>query len=304
MYKYLVYFRLRRGGTGIPFALAFSEFERVFEPFKLHVTREMATKRRIWVDLNLPPDDIAQHANHLAYTEAILSQDIEPYRGETLTPVPRGRWFTGWMRRGEHAVYQREIFVQNLAKRRHESPDILSFPIKKKGQLIDARGYHTRRALSAMDARYLFNIAKPDQNTTILDPFAGFGGIVREAHRRKLSIFAFDNDRSLAPGLTQLVQNHCTIADAQSLPLASHTIDTIITEPPFHPRYQQAVANALPELQRILTPKGKLILLIAQNMLKNIQTFFEKTNWQCEQVSTVPRDHGLKCPTLIIQRSH
>ena len=300
MFNYRIYFRLRRGGTGIPFALAQSEFVTVFKPFGLTIKREHASKRRLWIQLNLPPKCIKQYAENLAYTEAIISQKIEPYDNEPLKQVERRRWYTGWIRQGDQKIYQQEIYVQNIQQRRREAPDRQPFEIYKNDQIISAVGYHTRRALSALDARYLFNMAQPDANAILLDPFAGFGGLVREAHRRNLTMNAFDNDPSLAPGLCALSPKHYAIANAQALPITPQSIDAIITEPPFHPRYQQAVSNALPELLRVLKPSGKLVMLIAQDMLKNIQTFFNQTEWTTTHISTIPRDHGLQCPVLIM----
>jgi len=303
MFNYRIYFRLRRGGTGIPFALARSEFVTVFKPFGLTIKREHGPKRRLWIQLDLPPKCIKQHARNLAYTEAIISQQIEPYGNEPLKQAERKRWYTGWIRHGDQKIYQQEVYVQNIPKRRREAPDLQPFEIYKNEQIISAKGYHTRRALSALDARYLFNIAHLNSNAILLDPFAGFGGIIREAHRRNIAITALDNDPTLAPGLRTLTKKHYAIADAQTLPITSNSIDTIITEPPFHPKYQQAVTNALPELLRVLKPDGKLIILIAQNMLKNIQTFFTQTDWTVTHISTIPRDHGLQCPVLKIRHS-
>ena len=300
-HHYLIYFRRRRGGIGIPYDLARTEFTTLFAAYDLQITHEHIPKHRMWITLNLAPKDIPQQAQNLAYTEAILSQKIEPYRGQTITPIEQGRWYTGWVRQGKTQIYQEEVFVQNIANRRKESPDQHPFSILKNGQQIIAKGYHTRRALSAMDARFLFNIANLPQNAHLLDPFAGFGGIIREAHRRNITCFASDLDPTLSPGLSNLAPHKYTLADAQSLPHPSHTFDAIITEPPFHPKYQHAIYNALPELIRVIKPNGKLILLIAQNMHPNIQTLCHQHHLNHTHIATIPRDHGLRCPVLIIQ---
>jgi len=300
-HHYHIYFRRRRGGIGIPYDLAKSELIAVFKSHTLKITHEHIPKHQIWITLNLAPKDILSHAQNLAYTEAILSQLIEPYHGQEIAPIERGRWYTGWIRQGPNRIYQEEVFVQDIKNRRQESPDQHTFPIYKNGQLIIAKGHHTRRALSAMDARYLFNIAQLPPQANILDPFAGFGSIVREAHRRKHTIFASDNDPTLSMGLHQLTPNAYTLADARHLPFTSQSFDAIITEPPFHPKYQNAVYDALPNLIRVIKPNGQLILLIAQNMQSKIETYCQENNLSYKHIGTIPRDHGLHCPTLLIQ---
>jgi len=301
LYHYLIYFRRRRGGMGIPYDLAHTEFTTVFANHNLVIKHEHIPKHRMWVTLDLSPKEIQHHTENLAYTEAILSQHIEPYSGQTITPIERGRWHIGWVRQGNNQIHQEEVFVQNISQRRQESPDQQTFPIFKNGQLITAKGYHTRRALSAMDARFLFNIAQQQPNARILDPFAGFGGIIREAHRRNITIIASDIDPTLSMGLHNLAPQTYTLADARSLPHPSHTFDAIITEPPFHPKYQHAAYDALPELIRVLKPNGKLILLIAQNMCATIQSQCDQLRLNLTQIATIPRDHGLRCPVLVIQ---
>lgn len=300
-YHYQICFRRRRGATGIPYQLAQTELKAIFSQYDLHIKHEHIPKHRLWVTLNLPPQEISQHAQNLAYTEAILSQKIQPYAGKKITPIERGRWYTGWIRQGDKQIYQEEAFVQNILSRRSESPDQHTFPIYQNGQLIPISGHNVRRALSAMDARFLFNIAKLPPNPCVLDPFAGFGGIIREGYRRNIPILASDINPILSFGLQSLTPHKYTLADARNLPFKSQTFDSIITEPPFNPKDQQAICEALPGLMRILKPNGKLILIIAQNMLTSVQAQCARHQLMLNQISTIPRDHGLRCPVLVIQ---
>ncbi|MBT3603309.1 MAG: hypothetical protein HOE48_18190 [Candidatus Latescibacteria bacterium] len=300
-YHYQIYFRRRRGATGIPFELAQTEFKAIFSPFGLHIKHGHIPKHRIWVTLKLSPKEIPQHAQNLAYTEAILSQRIEPYSGKEINPIGRGGWYTGWIRQDDKQIYQEEVFVQDIQNRRSESPDQHAFPVYINNQLIHIQGHHVGRALSAMDTRYLFNIADLPPNARILDPFAGFGSIIREGHRRNITIFASDIDPILSLGLQGLAPQSYALADARSLPYKSQTFDAIITEPPFDAKRQQAIVEALPNLMCILKPKGKLVLLIAQNMLAPIQSQCTLHHLMLTQISIIPRDHGLRCPVLVIQ---
>jgi 16S rRNA G966 N2-methylase RsmD len=300
-YHYQIFFRRRRGGMGIPYDLARTELTTLFAPYDLQIDHEHVPKHRMRITLDISPKETAKHAKNLAYTEAILSQHIEPYRGLEITPIERGHWYTGWIRQGDNQIYQEEVFVQDIKTRRQESPHHQTFQTYKDGQPITTKGHHTHRALSAIDARFLFNIAQLQPNARVLDPFAGFGGIIREGQRRTLTVFASDIDPTLSVGLQSLTPQTYTLADARTIPIHAHTFDAIITEPPFHSKHQQAVFDALPELMRVLKPNGKLILLIAQDMLSTIQSQCHQHKLDLTHISTIPRDHGLRCPVLIIQ---
>jgi hypothetical protein len=301
--KYQTYFRIRRGGIGIPYELAKTEFTAVFEPFGLKIDRDYPERRRMWVDLDLLPDRVAVLASNLGYTEAIMHQKIEPYRGETLAPIERGRWYIGWIRQWEWKVYQTEVYVQDAKSLLNEAPDQRGFQIERDGEKqFVTGGHHVQRAVSALDARFLFNIAKLTPEMRILDPFAGCGGIVSEAKRRGLPIFAADIDASLSPGLAALAPKRYFIGDARTLPFSTACFDAIITEPPFRTQYRQAVMDALPELHRVLKPTGKIILLIAMDMLEDVQCFFEGVGKRVECVGVIPRGGGLKCPVLDAQK--
>lgn len=49
-------------------------------------------------------------------------------------------------------------------------------------------------------------------------------------------------------------------ADARQLPFRSRTFDTVFCSPPWD--NQQVLIDARPELERVLTPKGRMILLL------------------------------------------
>ena len=102
--------------------------------------------------------------------------------------------------------------------------------------------------MSALDARFLFNIADPKPTDVILDPFAGFGGLALEGRRRELTVFVSDIDDSLSPSLSANFRNLYVVADARHLPIRTDHFDLIITEPPFRSSCRQAVMDSLPEL--------------------------------------------------------
>ena len=299
---YQVYFRTSRGGTGIPFELAKTEFFSVFGKHDSKATREWWAKHRMWVELNLTPDQIAVKAADLGYTEAILEIRYEPYRGEELSRIDRGRWFIGDGREQDTKVHQSEVYVQDAASLVADAPSNRTFEIREAGQNRLAVGHRSHRALSTLDARCLLNVAAVDPTETILDPFAGYGGIVREAKRRDLRISASDIDRLVSPGLLAQNPEIYSVADARHLPYPTGHFDLIVTEPPFRTAYRQAVNDSLPELHRVIKPDGRMILLIEKDMLDQIQDALCKIGYRVENLGIIPRGGGMRCPLLLVSR--
>ena len=298
--RYQVYFRTSRGGMGIPYELAKTEFLAVFNRFGLEVKKELRARHRMCIKLPLVSDEVAALANDLGYTEAILHQHHEPYQGEVICPVRKGRWLVGWVRMGEWKVYQTEVYVQNKESLLMEAPNRRMFEIRQDRERRFVSGHHAHRGVSTLDARFLYNIANPQATDAILDPFAGNGGLVMEAKRRGLRISISDIDESLSPGLSTLEPKTYFVSDARYLPLQTDSFDLIVTEPPFHNSYRQTVMDSLMELHRVLKPKGRLILLIAMDMCHGIQTSFEKMGAKVELIGVIPRGGGRKCPVLEI----
>ena len=302
--QYHIYFRISRGGIGIPFELAKAEFQAVFENFGLKIRRESWARRHMQVDLELVPDDVKSYAAHLGYTEAILHLRSEPYRGEVLSPIERGRWHVGWVRRRGQKVYQTEAYVQDAESLLAYAPDRREFEIVQAGEKRKAFGHHAHRAMSVLDVRFLYNLAKASRADLLLDPFAGYGGIVSEGKRRGLSIIASDIDQSLSPGLSALAPGAYFVSDVRSLPLMPNSIDLIIPEPPFRTAHRRAVWDSIPELYRALKPGGRMILLISSDMREEICTSFEKLGEKINIIGAIPRGGGLKCPVLEIGPIH
>ena len=108
----------------------------------------------------------------------------------------------------------------------------------------------------------------------LLDPFAGFGGIVLEGRRRGFSIVASDIDPILRPGLAQVSDKKCVICDANYLPFPSATFDAIVTEPSFQRRHRQATLSALYKLRQVLKPYSRMVLLISEDMFPSVSGYF------------------------------
>ncbi|MDE0299276.1 MAG: methyltransferase domain-containing protein [Candidatus Poribacteria bacterium] len=298
---YHIYFRISRGGIGIPYELAKTEFQAVFNDFGMVITSESWARRHMHVDLDLEPVDVKTRAADLGYTEAILHLHSEPYRDEALSPIERGRWHVGWVRRRERKVYQTEVYVQDSGALLKYAPDKRGFQIEQGGEKRLAFGHHAHRAMSVLDVRFLFNIVMPSPVDVVLDPFAGYGGIVFEGRRRGLSVMASDIDHTLTPGLSALTPGSCYVADARLLPLAENSIDLIVTEPPFRTVHRPAVLKSIRELRRVLKPSGQMVFVVSSDMREEICASFAKLNLKIDIVGVIPRGGGLKCPVLKIR---
>jgi hypothetical protein len=296
---YQVYLRVRRGGTGIPYELARTEFLAVFGDAVLSVVCELPSRRRMWVDLSITQDAVAAIASDLGYTEAILHLEYERYADENLCQTDRGRWRTGWIREGEQKIRQTEVYVQDKAALLQDAPSNRMFEIQEQGQKRKAFGHRSHRAVSNLDARFLFNVVKAKPTDLIYDPFAGYGGFVEEARRRGLRIIASDIDSVLSPGLSSLAPDCFCLADARCLPLPSDHVDLILTEPPFRTAYRQSVLESVVELHRVLKPRGRLVLLVSADMREGVRIAVERSEGRVDLIDVIPRNGGMKCPLLI-----
>jgi tRNA G10 N-methylase Trm11 len=129
------------------------------------------------------------------------------------------------------------------------------------------RGYRgssepgSRRALPVEDARMLVNLVEGAPGF-FLDPFAGAGGIAREAIRHGRTVFSGDIAPALRFGLTGLGARHC-LADARALPFPDETFAAIATEPPYDSEAMEMICAAAREMGRVLKPGGRLAMLCA-----------------------------------------
>ena len=298
--QYEIYFRTSRGGIGIPYELAKTEFIAVYRRFGLELKKDRRERHRMSIELPLIPDRVAALAGDLGFTEAIVGQHYEPFRGEEISAVRSGRWLLGWIRVGDYKVHQTEVYVQDKQALLADAPSNRQFEIVQNGDRRVVSGHNWHRAVSTLDARFLFNIADPKPTDVILDPFAGFGGLALEGRRRGLTVFVSDIDDSLSPGLSANFPNLYVVADARHLPIRTDHFDLIVTEPPFRSSCRQAVMDSLPELLRVMKHTGRLILLIAMDMCDRIHGQFEQMGAKVDVIGIIPRGARRKCPVLRI----
>ena len=111
---------------------------------------------------------------------------------------------------------------------------------------------------------------KDSSNLTILDPFAGYGGIVKKLSQMfpKAEIFASEIDKELASKL-----KNCRQADVENLSyISDSTIDFVITDPPWgfwqgdlrdDKKLRSLYDGMLKEIFRVTKTGGSVLILTA-----------------------------------------
>lgn len=156
----------------------------------------------------------------------------------------------------------------------NRSFSILDSKLKVK-EIIGYRGNGTeigRRALPVEDSRFMINISMPNEKDTILDPFAGAGGIIYEAknYHKNLTVISSDIDKVISPGLEKISDVHY-ISDVKLLDLEDKKIDRIITEVPFSNNANKDILVGIEKLVENLTEFGRLVVMCksTQNEMLN-----------------------------------
>jgi predicted RNA methylase len=271
---YQVFFKTKSGGRGVDYDSAMAEFLSVFRNYHVDILLELRFKMRLHVAIpHISSDQIIALAKRLGYTHGILKAHEEPYQGEELHAKNTARWVLGSIRIRDKKLQLIEIYRQNERERLENSPNQRTFLVERDGEIKEAKGYRRKRAVSPNDAKFVVNIAELNGDEIIIDPFAGTGGLLIECLSRGNEIFASDIDPVVRPGLAELTDKRCTLADARNLPFKDKLFDVLITEPPFGRKNRQDVMDSLPELCRIIKTNGKIIFLIAEDMYDNIKDY-------------------------------
>jgi hypothetical protein len=126
------------------------------------------------------------------------------------------------------------------------------------------RGPLEHRALPVEDARLLVNLVADPARGSLLDPFAGAGGVVIEARHAGWTVVSLDLDPALRFGLGELSNLH-VVADATALPFATASVDAVAAEPPHHPSALGVVTAAIGEIGRVLKVGGRAAVLVASH---------------------------------------
>lgn len=185
------------------------------------------------------------------------------------------------------ALRLERLFESDPEAVRERDPDQRPFHLATpEGGVRAVRGYRGngsqfgRRALPVCDAQLLVNLVAPaKEKKTLLDPFAGAGGIVQEALRADLTVFSVDIDPILSPGLSRMGARH-HVGSATQLPYDAESMDAIATEPPFAEGTEDLLRSALHEMWRVLKVGGRIAIYGAE--------------WQAETLRAVTKDLPLQ----------
>ncbi|MBN1231213.1 MAG: hypothetical protein JXA19_05070 [Anaerolineales bacterium] len=164
----------------------------------------------------------------------------------------------------------RNLYEEDTAALRAAAPDKRTFILRlPDGTLQPTPGYRgdgneiSRRGLPVVDARLLVNLVRnPEDGQSCLEPFGGVGGVVLAGVSAGYQVFSSDLDCKLMNGLMAISNDH-VVGNAVFLPYRNHSIDSIATEPPFHPQVHDEIIVSLVEFFRVLKPGGKAAMLCA-----------------------------------------
>lgn len=215
-----------------------------------------------WVSVPAEHSQIAAgRLERLGYCEAV--EMVEQAGG----PGPRARW-----RRRE--VVLRPVYSEPDALFRDDAPDRRTFLLEcGDGAVRPVTGYRggrgalEHRGLPVVDARVLVNLVHSSARGTLLDPFAGAGGVVLEALRAGWSVVSVDLDPALRFGLAAFGARHL-LANATALPLSDGSVDAVATEPPYDPSAEAEVCATVAEMARVLRPGARASLLVPAGQLE------------------------------------
>jgi hypothetical protein len=214
------------------------------------------------------PARIASRVARLGYAEAVeLVVPAAEVESDPDTAWTRARW------RGEDVVLV-PVHAEPAEALRAEAPDRRSFLLECGDGVIrriagyrGGRGPLEHRALPPEDARLLVNlVARPasgDGGGTLLDPFAGAGGVVVQADRTGWVTLSADVDPTLRHGLAELTGGRHVVATAAALPLATASVEAVATEPPYHDSATAGVVAAVAEAARVMRAGARLAMLVA-----------------------------------------
>ncbi|MCA1596566.1 MAG: methyltransferase domain-containing protein [Chloroflexi bacterium] len=204
----------------------------------------------------------------LGYTEAVdLLQPAGATLPDGVRSAPGVARKVQWRRETFELA---RLYSEDPEQARQEAPDRRVFLYEdSSGRVRPVQGYRgdgaatSRRGLPVCDARLLVNLVQPAPGSRFLDPFAGIGGLVREAAARRLSVFSIDIDPSLRHGLASMGSFHI-VADARQLPFQDGYFEGAATEPPYSSETGSLVPEALAEMARVVCRGGRVAMLCAE----------------------------------------
>ncbi|HKX72794.1 MAG TPA: hypothetical protein VJM32_02165 [Candidatus Saccharimonadales bacterium] len=154
------------------------------------------------------------------------------------------------------------------------------------GRLLPRAGFKQRTIeqgeLRPELAHILGLVAGLDAKATVLDPFAGYGGIAREMlhgfHVKEM--LAVERNEHLIPHLKSIPRVTAMHGDARQLAhVHTRSIDRIVTDPPWgeftnrpESEMRALYGHSLAQMHRVLRAKGAVVMLTAAPFLPEVAT--------------------------------
>jgi SAM-dependent methyltransferase len=290
---YQVYFRTHRGGCGIDFDAASTEFRLVTSDLGVTGLDPFPARMRLrFHALEGAQDQLVERMGLLGYSQALVRLDRQPGQGVGRTVKARlrwERWLAGAQRVGDDIVVFTELWSADEGERRRSAPHRRRFPFAYPRGPRAGLGRRGERRLSPCDARFLLNLSQAKPGQRVLDPFAGIGGIVLQAAARGITTVCGDLEEALRLGLAQISGGRACVWDACALPLRDGCVEVVVTEPPYSPALRQAVAATVPEMARCLCPGGRLVALMDEPLSKAVRPAVEAQGLSVEHEFRVRR---------------
>jgi SAM-dependent methyltransferase len=242
-----------------------------------------------WVGLDdTPASVIAERLAFLGYTEAVDLVRPADQVGDTDDAWLRARW------KGRDVVLV-PVYAESDDAWRAGAPDQRSFLLEcGDGVVRRIEGYRggrrplEHRALPVADARLLVNLVASPSRGRLLDPFAGAGGVVIQAHAAGWQTYSIDADPTLRYGLAELADLHA-VGDAAALPFATGSLDAVATEPPYHASALDSVVAAVPEIGRVLRPGGRASVLVGADQAEAVLSAGKQAGLTAELDTAIDR---------------
>lgn len=178
------------------------------------------------------------------------------------------------------------IFKQDEDKFLAESPDKREFAILDNNNVVKkVVGYRGngqdlgRRALPVEDCRMMINLSMFAKDDSLLDPFAGGGGIVFQARKRSSKLYSCDIDTSLKPGLELYGANHF-VGDAINWKI-DKPIQVLVTEIPFLLSVTNNVCHILTRLSDYLSNNSRIVVMCSLRQKEILQKEMSTCYYHC-----------------------
>ncbi len=213
-----------------------------------------------WVGLpDVHAPTLEERAVRLGYTERIE---------ELVATAPARRVRPGGPLKWKGSWYEPlSVWESDRKEMRVSSPDMRDFALRgEDGVVRSAHGYRGDgsslgpKALPVPDCRLLLNLVFAPDARSVLDPFAGAGGVVHEACRIGYSVTSMDREPSVAPGLEGFGSAHHT-GTADAMPFDRESFDAIATELPYAENRPQIIGRWTQEMLRVLRPEARCAIM-------------------------------------------